>query len=150
MSSTFAATESRPDSSDPVRRHLDRAVRDAAARATVAVGLGGVIAIHAVDAVGKWTETRYVFWLYMAVIVAAVAAAGAVLFTRSRVALLAAATVAGGVLIGYVINRTVGLPNATDDIGNWTEPLGLASLVVESATVAVALGAYARSRGGAG
>lgn len=35
------------------------------------------------------------------------------------------------------------MPNATDDIGNWTEPLGLTSMVVEAATVLVALGAYA-------
>jgi len=40
-----------------------------------------------------------------------------------------------------VLSRTTGLPNATDDIGNWTEPLGLASLVVEGCVVAVALGA---------
>jgi hypothetical protein len=35
------------------------AVRDAAARATVAVGLGTIAVIHAVAAVGKWTEARY-------------------------------------------------------------------------------------------
>jgi hypothetical protein len=35
------------------------AVRDTAARATVAVGLGTIAVIHAVAAVGKWTEARY-------------------------------------------------------------------------------------------
>jgi hypothetical protein len=34
------------------------------------------------------------------------------------------------------------LPNATGDIGNWLEPLGLASLVVEGLVVAVALGGF--------
>lgn len=122
------------------------AVGDAAARATVAVGLGAVMVIHAVDAVGKWTETRYVFWLYMAAILASGVAAAVVLFTRSRAALLAAAGIAGSLLLGYVVDRTVGLPSATADIGNWTEPLGLASLVVEAVTAVVALGAYAASR----
>ena|SRR5437879_2717490 len=43
---------------------------------------------------------------------------------------LAAATIAG-----YTLSRTVGLPAATDDVGNWTEALGLASLFVEGALV---------------
>jgi hypothetical protein len=46
------------------------------------------------------------------------------------------------VFAGYVINRTVGLPQAIDDIGNWTEPLGLASLLVEGFVIAIAVGGY--------
>ena len=34
-------------------------------------------------------------------------------------------------IVGFTINRTVGMPGATGDIGNWLEPLGLLSLVVE-------------------
>jgi hypothetical protein len=116
-------------------------------RATVAAGLAGLATIHAVDAVGKWSEARYIFWMYVAAIIAAVVVAGAVLFTRSRGALLAAAGLSASVLLGYVINRTVGMPNATGDIGNWTEPLGLTSVVVEAATIAVALGGLAMRRG---
>jgi hypothetical protein len=42
----------------------------------------------------------------------------------------------------------VGLPNATADIGNWLEPLGLASLVVEGFVVAVGVGGFlAAARG---
>ena len=120
------------------------AVREGAVRATVAAGLAAVAAIHAVDAVGKWWETRYMFWMYIAAIVGALAVAGAVVFARSRrSALLAAAGVAGSVLLGFVIDRTVGMPNATADIGNWTEPLGLTSMVVEAATIAVAVGGLA-------
>jgi hypothetical protein len=40
-----------------------------------------------------------------------------------------------------VLSRTTGLPSATGDIGNWTEPLGLASLFVEGAVVVIATGA---------
>jgi hypothetical protein len=61
-----------------------------------------------------------------------------VLFTRMRAALLAAAGLALSAAIGYVLSRTTGLPNATGDIGNWTEPLGLASLFVEGCLVALA------------
>jgi hypothetical protein len=122
---------------------LRTAVRDAAIRATTAIGLGGVAVIHAVDGVGKWSETRYLFWMYMALIVAAVITAAGLLFSHSPRWLLAAAGLAASVFAGYVINRTVGLPQATGDIGNWTEPLGLASLLVEAFVIAVALGGLA-------
>lgn len=125
------------------REPLLEAVQEGATRATIAAGLGGLAVIHAVDAVGKWSETRYVFWMFVAASAAALGAAGWTIFSRSRVALLASAAVAGSVLLAYIVNRTVGLPNATDDIGNWVEPLGLASMVIEAATVAVAAGAYA-------
>jgi len=39
--------------------------------------------------------------------------------------------VALAALLGFVYSRTVGLPGGGDDIGNWWEPLGLASLFVE-------------------
>ena len=65
----------------------------------------GIGLIHLLDAIGKYNETRHLFW-------------------------------------SYILSRTTGLPNATGDIGNWSEPLGLASLFVEGAVIAVAAGAY--------
>jgi len=145
MSTQLEAAQPRFSTSIPAARFdhhaIAEAVREAAIRGTVVVGLAGIAVIHAVDSVGKWSETRYMFWTYMALIAGALATAAAVLFTRSRAALLAAAGVAASAFAGYVLSRTTGLPNATDDIGNWTEPLGLASLVVEGCVVAVALGA---------
>ena len=123
---------------DPI--HL---VRDIAARAALAVGLAGIGLIHLLDSIGKYGETRYLFWMYVALIAGSLATAGAVLFSRTRIFLLAAAALAASAVIGYVLSRTTGLPNATGDIGNWTEPLGLASLFVEGSVVAVGLGAYA-------
>jgi xanthine/uracil permease len=117
-------------------------IREVAGRAVVAVGLASIGVIHLVDAIGKYTETRYLFWMYIALIVGCIVVAGAVLFTRMRVALLAAAALALSAAIGYVLSRTTGLPQATGDIGNWTEPLGLASLFVEGGVAAVAIGAY--------
>jgi hypothetical protein len=122
---------------DPI--HL---VRDIGARATVAIGLAGIGLIHLLDAIGKYNETRYLFWMYVALIVASLGTAGAVLFTRTRAAFLVAAALAASAAAGYVLSRTTGLPNATGDIGNWTEPLGLASLFVEAAVAAVAVSAH--------
>ena len=132
-----------PDPS-PTAGHLQTevrdAVRDAAIRAAVAVGLGGIVVIHAIDAVNRWSETRYIFWLYMALIVSAIVVGAWTLASRSRASLLAAGGLAASVLAGYIVNRSVGLPNATGDIGNWVEPVGLSSMVVEGMVILAALG----------
>lgn len=47
--------------------------------------------------------------------------------------------VGAGPLIGYVLSRGPGLPNYTDDRGNWSEPLGIISLVAEGLLVLVVL-----------
>lgn|SRR5436305_7251398 len=125
---------------------LNHLARDVATRATVAVGLAAVGVIHLLDSIGKYSETRYLFWMYVALIAGSIVVAGAVLFTRSRAAFLAAAALAGGALVGYVLSRTTGLPSAHGDVGNWTEPLGLASLFVEGSVVAVAGAAFLATR----
>lgn len=46
-------------------------------------------------------------------------------------------------LVGYLLSRTVGLPQIGDDIGNWGEPLGVLALIAEAImliTAAVQLG----------
>jgi hypothetical protein len=85
------------------------------------------------------------FWMYMGLIAASLATAGAVLLARNaRLALAAAGGLAASAALGYVLSRTTGLPSATGDIGNWTEPLGLASLVVEGSVIALTGAALAR------
>jgi hypothetical protein len=123
--------------------HATDLVRDIAARAVTATGLAGIALIHLLDSIGKYSETRYLFWMYIALMAASLATAAAILFTRARIAFLAAAGLAASAAIGYILSRSTGLPNATGDIGNWKEPLGLASLFVEGAVVAVAGSAYA-------
>jgi hypothetical protein len=118
-------------------------VRDVATRGAAAVGLAGIALIHLLDSIGKWSETRYLFWMYLALMVASLVVAAAVLHSRRRIVWVAAGGLAASAIAGYVLSRTTGLPNATDDVGNWTEPLGLASLFVEGAVVAVSAYAFA-------
>lgn len=35
-------------------------------------------------------------------------------------------------LVGYFLSRTIGLPQIGDDIGNWTEPLGIIAIICEA------------------
>src|SRR4051812_11888203 len=117
--------------------------RDLALRATAAVGLAGIALIHLLDSIGKYHETRYVFWMYVALMLGSLATATAVLVSHRRIVWGVAGGLAASAIGGYVLSRTTGLPNATGDVGNWTEPLGLASLFVEGTVMAVGLGAYA-------
>lgn len=118
------------------------AARDMVARGTVAVGLLGVGLIHVIDSIGKYSETRYLFWMYIGLVISSIAIAGALLFTRSRLALPAAIGLVASALAGFILDRTTGLPNASGDIGNWTEPIGLANLFVEGAILFVAIPAH--------
>jgi hypothetical protein len=117
--------------------------RDIATRATAAVGLAGIALIHLLDSIGKWGETRYLFWMYVALMLGSLALGALLLHSRDRRLWLATGGLAASAILGFVLSRTTGLPAANGDIGNWTEPLGLAALFVEGAVVAISGYAYA-------
>jgi hypothetical protein len=49
-------------------------------------------------------------------------------------------------VVAYALSRTIGLPLMADDVGNWLEPLGIVSVVTETAVSALALVALRRAR----
>ena len=116
---------------------LASAVRDGVARATAVAGLGAVALIHLLDAPDTFEEQAYKGWLFVGLIVGCLAAATALIRTSSRHAWLAATLLPLGALAAYVYSRTIGLPGGADDIGNWTESLGLASMFVDGSLVAL-------------
>ena len=117
---------------------LAHAVRDGIARTIAVIGLAGVALIHLLDLPGKFDETPYLAWMYIGLIAGCLAVAVALVRSGDPRAWTTAALLPLGALVGYTLTRTVGLPQATDDIGNWSEPLGLASLFVEGSLVALA------------
>ena len=117
---------------------LVQAVRDGIARTIAVIGLAGVALIHLLDLPGKFQETPYLGWLYICLIAGCIAVAAALVRSSDRRAWAAAALLPLGAIAGYTLTRTVGLPQAMDDIGNWGEPLGMASLFVEGSLVALA------------
>ena len=114
------------------------AIRDGVARAAAVVALGAVALIHLLDLPGKFSETPYLAWMYIGLIAGCVLVAAALVHSSDRRAWAAAALFPLGAVVGYILTRTTGLPQATGDIGNWLEPLGLASLFVEGSLIALA------------
>ena len=122
------------------RAEASTAVHDGTVRAAGVIGLLGVGLIHFIDFFGKWHETRYMAWLFLALVASSVVASFFLLGNQHRTGWMLGGAVSAMTVAGYVINRTWGLPSAKGDIGNWTEPLGVASLFIEGFVVLLAIG----------
>jgi hypothetical protein len=116
---------------------LAHAVRDAIARTVAVVGLSTIALIHLLDAHDTFLASPWKGWLYVGLIVGSLATAAVLLRRSDPRAWAAAGALALGAFAAFVWSRTVGLPGGADDIGNWWEPLGLASLFVEGLVVAL-------------
>jgi hypothetical protein len=125
---------------------VEHAIRHTTLRSLGFVGMLAIALIHLLDVIGKIKETPYLGLMYIALMVASVAVAFYLLHTGSTRAWAAAGLLAAATLTGFILSRTTGLPNATDDIGNWTEGLGLASMFVEAAVILLAGYAWALAR----
>jgi hypothetical protein len=81
--------------------------------------------------------TPYIGWMYVTLIVSAIGLAGALVRTSNTRIWAAATGLVIGVIVAYVLSRTTGLPQSSDDIGNWGQPLGIAMLFVGGSLVAL-------------
>lgn len=106
-----------------------------------------VAVIHVKDQGGLTTtrDPHYIGVAYHVLEIVAVVAAALLLAGIVRPGWLLAVGVAAGPLLGYILSRGPGLPHYSDDIGNWTEPLGLASLAVEGALLLLSVPLLVRS-----
>ncbi len=116
---------------------IQEAVRDGITRAIAVVGLAGIALVHVLNAPSTFDETPYLGWMYVALILGSVALAATLIRDSDPRAWAAAGALALSVIVGYTLSRTTGLPQSSGDIGNWSEPLGIASLFVEGSVVAV-------------
>lgn len=128
--------------SHPSADHTTR--ENVVARTLGATGMLGVGLIHLIDAPGKFEETPYMGWLYIGLIAASALAAFLLMREGAATAWALAACLSIAALIGFTLTRTVGLPQARGDIGNWSEPIGMAALYVEFAVVALSVYVLAR------
>jgi hypothetical protein len=108
-----------------------------------------VAAIHVKDQ-GGLPGTKapdYLQASFYALEAAAVVAVSLLAMSHTRaLGWLLALGVGAGPILGYLLTRGPGLPNATEDKGNWGEPLGVVSLVVEGALVLLAVAVVTSAR----
>jgi hypothetical protein len=101
--------------------------------------LAGVAITHVLDLPDKLSEAHYMAALFCALIAASLVLGAAVLLDRRAHEAIGAAGVLSALTIaGYVWSRTIGFPQLEDHIGMWADPIGIASLVCETALVALA------------
>lgn len=125
---------------------LQHTIRHSTLRGVGFVGLLAIALIHLLDVISKFDEAPYLGVMYVALMLASLAVAALILHTGSPRAWILAGALAAATLVGFILSRTTGLPGATDDIGNWSEGLGLASMLVEASVIALALYALRLSR----
>ena len=110
-----------------------------------------VAAIHLIDQNGLpgAKDPSYIGIGYYLLEISAVIIAVLLLAPRTRHSVLiwsVAFFVGLGPIIGYCLSRGPGLPDYTDDMGNWAEPLGVIGLVVEALLLAVSLLGVTRAK----
>jgi hypothetical protein len=111
----------------------------ALSRRLASVGLVAVAGLHLAAAGDEWGDTRGVFWLFIALAAVCLALAVRLWLGLDRWAWSAVAGVSAAAIVGYLLSRTTGLPGATDDVGDWANPLGIAALAVEAGLILLVL-----------
>ena len=142
--STPADTRTEPRAHRGIGHHLAPRVAGAALAL-------GVAYVHVQDQGGLPGEKypSYVGLGYYALELAGLVVAVALLLGAGRHTLkvwFVAAGVALGPILGFVLSRGPGLPNYSDDKGNWTEELAMVSLMVEALLLVVAVVILTRPR----
>jgi hypothetical protein len=77
-------------------------------------------------------EAPYVGWLFIALTVVCVVLAVAILFVDDASVWVLSGVTCFAAVVAFLASRTIGLPQIGDDVGNWTEPLGLPAVASEA------------------
>ncbi len=83
-------------------------------------------------------EAPYVGWLFIALTVVCLVLAVAILFVDKPGVWILSGAVCLAAVVAFLASRTVGLPQIGDDVGNWTEPLGIPAVASEALMVVLA------------
>lgn len=119
------------------------AVDPAMMRAIGVVALLAIGTIHFLQIVPTVQQTPLLGVGYVGLIAASVIVAAWLTVANDARAWAAAGLISAAVLVGYAFTRFVGTPFDNQDVGNWACMLGLASIFVETALLAVSGAALA-------
>jgi hypothetical protein len=98
-----------------------------------------VIALtHLLIVEDQFDRALYLGSLFVLIAGGSMLTAGLLVWQDSRVVWLLCALVAELGLAVYLLGRTTGLPEVTDDIGQWTQPVDLLAMIVETGLFLIA------------
>jgi hypothetical protein len=119
---------------------MGRRVAPVAAAGLLAVGV-----VHLIDGPGTLSDQAYIGVLELLLAAASVPVAVMLLVRPVRTLWQFAGAVTLIALLCFVASRTIGLPGSTDDIGDWSQTLGVVNVAVELLVLgAVAVGLSGR------
>lgn len=84
-------------------------------------------------------EAPYIGVAFVLVTVAGFVLAQLLLTADTRAVWLSTAAVSALALAAFILSRTVGLPQIHDDIGDWSDPLGIVAIVSEAVMLITAI-----------
>ena len=124
----------------------ERSRTDAVARAVAVLGLGVTAVVHAPLVPEHWVEIPYLGVAFATLVVAAAALAGSLLVESSRLMWSVALALTVGAVVLYAVSRSVGLPGAGDEVGDWTDVSGAVAVAAELVVATTALIVLRRRR----
>jgi hypothetical protein len=113
-------------------------------RTTAVIELIAIGAMHFLQIVATFAETPLLGVAYVGLIAATMALAAWLAVANDPRAWAGAGLLSIAIIVGYAFTRLVGTTFDNEDVGNWSCMLGLASLFVEAALVALSSWAIAR------
>jgi hypothetical protein len=107
-----------------------------------------VAAVHVPLISEHLEEAPYMGVAFAVFVAAAFAVATGLALGPSRLGFTVAAGLCACAIVAFLATRLTAFPQISDDVGNWSEPLGIAALATETAVVALSQWALRRSSGG--
>jgi hypothetical protein len=125
-----------------VREHVDQLI---VIRASAVIGLAGIALVHVIDTPDKFSELPYVGVMFLGLIAASLGVAALLIRKDDARAWVLAALLSAGTMLAFGLSRVIGLPgDHGSDIGNWSEPLGLVSLLIEGCVLLLAVARFSK------
>lgn len=107
------------------------------------LGLAGLLIAAAAAHLPALTEhlrtVPWMGWLFVAFILAALAAAATILMRDTPLPVRVAGCLAAAALLAYAATRLVSFPQLGDDVGTWGEPWGVVASALEVGALVCAL-----------
>ena len=118
-----------------IHMSIKGAVDDAIARAVAVGGLVAIALIHILQLPAAFDAIGYLGALFIGAVVGSLLLAAILTRTSDDLAWKATGGLAAVILLCYVLSRSLGLPGFSDDVGEWAEAPGLASMAIEGLLV---------------